>query len=299
MITGASAQGSPTRGSLARLHRMYRTQGPDARADRATSTRPSAEGRGAGRRGRRLAGPERVDTWRYTPPLRGGRGVQREDVFAAADALIAEGKRPNIERVRLKIGRGSPNTVSPLLEHWFATLAPRLAAGATPSVPRQPDGETGIPGSEDGALPVSVRSAAQALREAACGEAQGREIAQLVGDRAELQAREEALVQRQTALAQREEAFTQTRASLDAALASSQRERGALAQQLNDQAAEARQVRSRLKAELQRLAAQVAQLQDSEAQWRREQVQRSSRGTKSVSAPRSDKRVQNSKKPPA
>ncbi|WP_457280918.1 DNA-binding protein [Polaromonas sp. P5_D5] len=54
------------------------------------------------------------------------RGIQQEEVWAAADALIAAGERPTIERVRLKIGRGSPNTVSPMLEAWFATLGPRL-----------------------------------------------------------------------------------------------------------------------------------------------------------------------------
>lgn len=58
------------------------------------------------------------------------RGVQQEEVWAAADALIAAGERPTIERVRLKIGRGSPNTVSPMLEAWFATLAPRLGVAA-------------------------------------------------------------------------------------------------------------------------------------------------------------------------
>jgi chromosome segregation ATPase len=58
------------------------------------------------------------------------RGVQQEEVWAAADALIAVGERPTIERVRLKIGRGSPNTVSPMLEAWFATLAPRLGVAA-------------------------------------------------------------------------------------------------------------------------------------------------------------------------
>ena len=54
------------------------------------------------------------------------RGIQEADVFEAADALLAEGKRPTIERVRLKIGRGSPNTVSPMLERWFETLGERL-----------------------------------------------------------------------------------------------------------------------------------------------------------------------------
>jgi chromosome segregation ATPase len=58
------------------------------------------------------------------------RGVQQEEVWVAADALIAAGERPTIERVRLKIGRGSPNTVSPMLEAWFATLAPRLGVAA-------------------------------------------------------------------------------------------------------------------------------------------------------------------------
>ena len=54
------------------------------------------------------------------------RGIQLEEVWSAADSLIADGLRPTIERVRQKIGRGSPNTVSPMLEAWFATLATRL-----------------------------------------------------------------------------------------------------------------------------------------------------------------------------
>jgi len=68
------------------------------------------------------------------------RGVQQEEVWAAADALIAAGERPTIERVRLKIGRGSPNTVSPMLESWFATLAPRLGVSAA-----QAQAEEGAP----------------------------------------------------------------------------------------------------------------------------------------------------------
>ena len=75
------------------------------------------------------------------------RGVQQEEVWAAADALIAAGARPTIERVRLKIGRGSPNTVSPMLESWFATLAPRLGVAAS-----------GAQAAEDGA-PKELRQA--------------------------------------------------------------------------------------------------------------------------------------------
>ena len=59
-------------------------------------------------------------------PVKSTRGVQQEDVRQAADMLIAEGLRPTIERVRQKMGRGSPNTVGPLLDVWFASLAGRL-----------------------------------------------------------------------------------------------------------------------------------------------------------------------------
>jgi hypothetical protein len=55
------------------------------------------------------------------------RGVQQEDVAAAADELLNEGLRPTIERVRLKMGRGSPNTAGPMLETWFGSLGARLA----------------------------------------------------------------------------------------------------------------------------------------------------------------------------
>lgn len=55
-----------------------------------------------------------------------GRGIQQKDVWKAADELLQEGQRPTIERIRLKIGRGSPNTISPMLENWFAALGNRI-----------------------------------------------------------------------------------------------------------------------------------------------------------------------------
>lgn len=58
------------------------------------------------------------------------RGVQQHEVDAAADALLAQQLRPTIERVREKLGRGSPNTIAPMLEAWFAGLAARLGVGA-------------------------------------------------------------------------------------------------------------------------------------------------------------------------
>lgn len=64
------------------------------------------------------------------------RGITENDVWQAADALLLEGARPTIERVRQKIGRGSPNTVSPFLETWFRHLGGRIkdpGAFAAPS----------------------------------------------------------------------------------------------------------------------------------------------------------------------
>ena len=53
-------------------------------------------------------------------------GVGFEDIAGAADALLDAGERPTTERVRGFLGRGSPNTIGPLLDRWWATLGPRL-----------------------------------------------------------------------------------------------------------------------------------------------------------------------------
>jgi Plasmid replication region DNA-binding N-term len=57
------------------------------------------------------------------------RGVTALDVERAADALLRQGSRPTIEKVRAKIGSGSPNTINPLLDAWWQRLAGRLDAG--------------------------------------------------------------------------------------------------------------------------------------------------------------------------
>lgn len=54
-------------------------------------------------------------------------GVPETEVFAAADRVLARGERPTVERVRLELGRGSPNRIGPLLEQWWEVLAKRLA----------------------------------------------------------------------------------------------------------------------------------------------------------------------------
>ncbi|SFN51956.1 DNA-binding protein [Variovorax sp. OV329] len=180
-----------------------------------------------------------------------GRGIQEADVYAAADALLAEGKRPTIERVRLHIGRGSPNTVSPMLEKWFATLGDRLVsvhAGAAKAA-----------GNDSEGMPVGVRNAAKLLWETARREAEEVQRAEAASVREQLQVREDALAEAQGVLAQREEAFKQARMSLDAALASSQQARETLERQLKDHAIEAHRVRAGLEDEIKRLTALLSQ----------------------------------------
>jgi len=57
------------------------------------------------------------------------RGITRADVSQAADALLRAGERPTVEKIRAAVGRGSPNTVGPLLDAWWKRLAGRLDAG--------------------------------------------------------------------------------------------------------------------------------------------------------------------------
>jgi len=63
---------------------------------------------------------------RFGPP---SRGVSARDVELAADALLRAGERPTIEKVREKLGTGSPNTINPLLDAWWRRLSARLDSG--------------------------------------------------------------------------------------------------------------------------------------------------------------------------
>jgi len=63
------------------------------------------------------------------------RGITDQDVFDAADRLLGRGERPTIERVRQEIGRGSPNTVNPLLDRWWMNLSKRVSGAPADSLP--------------------------------------------------------------------------------------------------------------------------------------------------------------------
>lgn len=129
------------------------------------------------------------------------RGIQEHDVWAAADALLRNGEQPTIERVRLHLGRGSPNTVGPHLKAWFKSLSGRIAARAAPG--QGGEGGAGVPEALTQAAAQMWQQAleharaewsdAAAQAQAAIDEARQRlehDQAALVRERARLQARE-------------------------------------------------------------------------------------------------------------
>ncbi|MEJ8852519.1 DNA-binding protein [Variovorax rhizosphaerae] len=207
------------------------------------------------------------------------RGIQEEDVCRAADALLAEGLRPTIERVRLKIGRGSPNTVSPMLEKWFGSLSQRIAGGTNPSANL-------AAGNDADGVPVSVRNATRLLWETARREAEDVQRQELEGVRASLEEAANVLAVDRADLAQREAAFEQARVSLDAALASSQQARETLERQLAEQTAETARLRATFEQEIARLNALLQQSHASKEVLRQEQAAALAERDKDVKAER-------------
>jgi hypothetical protein len=58
------------------------------------------------------------------------RGITQSDVSHAADSLLRAGERPTNDKVRAKIGKGSPNTINPMLDAWWKALSARLDSGS-------------------------------------------------------------------------------------------------------------------------------------------------------------------------
>jgi len=175
-------------------------------------------------------------------PFRGGRGIQEAQVWEAADALLQEGLRPTIERVRQKIGSGSPNTVSPMLERWFATLGKRL------------EGRTaGLADGEAQQLPLAIVQAAQQFWDVARREADQVQVQKTEAARRELQLQREALAHKDAELRQRESSFEQARVALDEALASSRQAVAAMEAQMHAQQQESARLLSHSEAEVRHL----------------------------------------------
>lgn len=54
------------------------------------------------------------------------RGITQDQVNDAADAILSTGENPTVEKVRGKLGTGSPNTITRMLDAWRRGLGERL-----------------------------------------------------------------------------------------------------------------------------------------------------------------------------
>ena len=155
-------------------------------------------------------------------PKTTSRGVQESDVWAAADALIAQGLRPTMDRVRQHIGRGSPNTVSPMLETWFATLGRRL----------------GVAGEQDPSVlqsvPDPVQRLAQDLWEMAQEEAKESARHALAQREDALKAAEQEQLTQKEQLAQREVTMQAQKEAMNQALQAAQAQAQDLVRRLDE-----------------------------------------------------------------
>ena len=131
------------------------------------------------------------------------RGVQQDEIWAAADALLKDGLRPTIERVRQKMGRGSPNTVSPMLEAWFASLGPRLGVMSAPG--------------QAGDLPAPVWQAMTQLWDTALMSTREQAAQELAKSRQLLTDERTALELQKAQLAREAQSFSDRQAALDKA----------------------------------------------------------------------------------
>ena len=148
------------------------------------------------------------------------------EVLEAADNLVSRGLKPTIERVRQHLRGGSPNTISPMLDEWFARLAVRLSAPADSAA-----AQAATPGAARPALavdpaddvPLGVAEAARGLWRAALNHAAQVHNAQIQADHRALALEREALGAREAEQQHREAAFDDKKTDLDNAIASSQR----------------------------------------------------------------------------
>lgn len=188
------------------------------------------------------------------------------EIFEAADSLLAQGLRPTIERVRQRLGRGSPNTVNRVLDDWWATLSQRITQ-KTQTLP---------PAIEDACkkLLVTLKAEAGASAAGEIGAATAllsQAQAALAADRARLESEQAGISILVTALredlgkvGEANRVAARGQARLEAELAG-ERQKTMRLQKEAEQAAQARnKAENRLQADLERLRAQS---QAAENKW--------------------------------
>jgi len=144
------------------------------------------------------------------------KGITETEVHQAADALVAAGDRPTVERIRAHLGTGSPNTVIRWLDTWWQGLGARLAHDRSRRALPDP--------------PAAIATLATELWEQALVAARTEADASLAENRAVLSAErtamEQALAQARRDVAAHQEAAAtaeQGRAAADTRLADAER----------------------------------------------------------------------------
>lgn len=164
--------------------------------------------------------------------------ITQTDVFRTADELLLAGHRPTIDRVRMRLGRGSPNTINDHLDEWWAKLGSRLRD---------------LPGQEFPQLPERVSHTLQQLwnqaladaHEALQGALQDRERA-LLEREAALEARTDDLAEREQAAAARAAALEDSLALAREQLIAANHRALALEASLQEREAEGSRLRARI-----------------------------------------------------
>lgn len=214
------------------------------------------------------------------PILRRSPRIKEAEVHTIADQLLLEGHRPSVDRIRAKLGRGSPNTIALFLDRWWSNLGARLRD---------------LPGSELPPVPADVAHSMHALWTQAIDHArtllhdtleeQSRALtqqreqlqvrsAELFREKSEL-ARERHALEHAVNMAQAQVAEANERHRLDTArLAELEQERGRLQQSLSTLQHERDALASRLDAAQQAHQHDVRTLNErmeaTERHWMRE-----------------------------
>ena len=178
--------------------------------------------------------------------FKSSRGVQQVDVSEAADALIAEGLRPTIERVRQKMGRGSPNTVSPMLDAWFASLGSRLTGNQSVTVAD--------------AMPHAVQEGMKKLWDSALASGREEASAEVAEIQASLEGERRAILAKAADFSQREQRLAERMQANGEALDASKA-------QIEDLRGQQADLRTSLKERETEVADQRARLEAAEQAW--------------------------------
>lgn len=134
------------------------------------------------------------------PILRRARRISEDDVRQAADALLVDGDRPTVERVRARLGRGSPNTIALFLDRWWSQLGARLRD---------------LPGQELPSVPEPVANALLSLWNEAIEQARTLLRESLAGEHADVAAQRTALDAQRADLERAQVEFVRERAALE------------------------------------------------------------------------------------